>query len=223
MIVAIANEHAASGKSVLAENLAALCALAGRKVLLVDIASQRKSFLWSVERGSAGIVPKVPVRAICGKGLQPKLENLSLRYKDIVIDTEGRDSMGSRSALIAARVVVIPMRARQIDLGRQETLIRRVQAARVFNPGLRVLVVISRAEHDISAKDVNAVKGFAARIPSAVLIETIIHEEAALCEAFDEGLSIPECRSDDNPAVAAMRSIYQEVFESEMTCAECAG
>lgn len=45
MIVAIVNEHLGSGKSILANNLAALCALAGRNVLLVDNAAQRKSFL----------------------------------------------------------------------------------------------------------------------------------------------------------------------------------
>ncbi len=215
MIVAIANEHVGSGKSILADNLATLCALAGRNVLLVDNAAQRKSFLWSVERRAAGIVPKVPVRAISGKGLQPELENLSLRYKDIVIDTEGRDSMGSRSALIAARVVIIPMRARKIDLERQETLIKRIEAARLINPHLRVLVVISRAQHDIPIADINAVKLFVARIPSAVLTETIIHEAVALGVAFDEGRSISECRSADNPAVAEMQSIYREVFESE--------
>lgn len=215
MIVAIANEHVGSGKSIIADNLAALCAQAGRNVLLVDNASQRKSFLWSVERRVAGIVPKVPVLAISGKGLQPELENLSLRYKDIVIDTEGRDSLGSRSALIAARVVVIPIRARRVDLERQETLIKRIETARLFNPRLRVLVVISRADHHISIEALNAVKAFVSRIPSAVLIETIIHEEVALCKAFDEGRAISECKSADNPAVTEMQSIYREVFESE--------
>lgn len=60
-----------------------------------------------------------------------------------------------------------------------------------------------------------AVKAFVSRIPSAILIETIIHEAVALCKAFDEGLAISECISADNPAVAEMQNIYREVFESD--------
>jgi chromosome partitioning protein len=215
MIIAIANEQVNSGKSILAENFAALCAYAGRNVLLIDSTSQRKSFLWSIKRGAAGIMPKVPVRAIGGKGLQPELENISLRYKDIVIDTEGRDSLASRSALIAAQVVVIPVHAQAIDLRRQGILIRRIEEARAFNRHLRVLVIISRAEHNISPEDIQTVESFVEKIPSAVLSKTIIHEEAALFEAFQEGLSVPECTSPDNPAVVEMLSIYREIFECE--------
>jgi chromosome partitioning protein len=215
MIIAIANEQINSGKSILAENFAALCAYAGRAVMLVDSTSQRKSYLWSVERASSGVEQRVPVRAIGGKGLEPELENLSMRYKDIVIDTEGRDSMASRSALIAARLVIIPVRAGEIDCRRQNVLVRRIEAARQVNPNLRVLVIISRAGHDVSDEDRKAVESFVARIPSAILSQTIIHEEAAFCAAVDEGLSAPECMSPDNRAVIEMLNIYREVFEGE--------
>jgi chromosome partitioning protein len=222
MIIAIANEQVNSGKSILAENIAALCAYVGRKVLLVDSTSQRKSFLWGVERGTSGVEQKLPVRAIGGKGLEPELENLSLRYKDIVIDTEGRDSQASRSALIAARLVIVPVRAGEIDSRRQDVLIRRIEAARVVNPCLRVLVIISRADHEISLDDYNAVKSFVAKIPSAILSETVIHEEAVLCEAFQTGLSAQESSSPDNRAVVEMLSIYREVFYSEKRLAQYA-
>jgi chromosome partitioning protein len=215
MIIAIANEQINSGKSILAENFASLCAYAGRKVLLVDSTSQRKSYLWSIERGASGIEQKVPVRAIGGKGLEPELENLALRYKDIVIDTEGRDSMASRSALGAARLVIIPIQADEIDARRQEVLVRRIEAARAHNPHLRVLVVISRADHDIAPDELDAVKSFVKKIPMAVLSDTIIHEEAAFRDAFQEGLSAPENASPDNCAVVEMLSIYREVFDGE--------
>ncbi|MFZ6864128.1 cobyrinic acid ac-diamide synthase [Undibacterium sp. Ji67W] len=215
MIIAFANEQINSGKSILAQNFASLCAYAGRKVLLVDSSAKRKSYQWGMERSISGVEQTVPVRAIFGKGLEPELENLSLRYKDIVIDTEGRDCMASRSALAAAKLVIIPLRAGAIDLGRHEVLIGRIQAARMINPNLRVLVIVTRADQELSFEDHTAIEAFVAKIPFAKLSATIVHEESAIGAAVEEGLSAPECTSPDNRAVIEMLSIYREVFEND--------
>jgi hypothetical protein len=61
-----------------------------------------------------------------------------------------------------------------------------------------------------------------AKIPSAILSETVIHEEAVLCEAFQTGLSAPESSSPDNRAVVEMLTIYREVFYSEKRLAQYA-
>lgn len=82
MIIAIANENDGAEKSMLASSLAALRALDGRKVLLIDADPHKFSLAWSSVRDAAGIRPKVPARAIGGKGLQPELENLIPRYDD---------------------------------------------------------------------------------------------------------------------------------------------
>src|SRR5450755_3565443 len=66
MIITIANEKGGAEKSILANNLAALCALDGRNVLLIDADPHESSLTWSNERSAAGIKPKVPARAISG-------------------------------------------------------------------------------------------------------------------------------------------------------------
>lgn len=126
MIITIANESGGATKSILAENLATIRTLAGRKVLLLDNDPQHPCVNWSYERQVKGQHPPVAARSISGKGLQPELENLSYRYHDIVIDTESRDCMGSRSALSAAHVVIIA-----IDLDRLDHLHDGKLAARI--------------------------------------------------------------------------------------------
>ncbi|MDC8758685.1 cobyrinic acid ac-diamide synthase [Janthinobacterium fluminis] len=154
MIITVTDASGGAGKSVLAGRLAAARALAGRKVLLLDADPRRGALACCAAR------PRLVARAISAKGLQPELEHLVNCYHDIVIDSEGRDSMGSRAALIAARVVIVPFDAQHGDAAARELLVRRIGKARMFNPGLRVLLVCEPAER--ARADV-----FAAQIPAA--------------------------------------------------------
>ncbi|WP_373989002.1 hypothetical protein [Duganella sp. BuS-21] len=72
-----------------------------------------------------------------------------------MIDTEGRDTAGSRAALIA-----------------------RLNSARMFNPGLRVLFVLVGVAGTPSDEERAAVRGYVARVMSATLASTIIRGAA---------------------------------------------
>ncbi len=162
MIITITDEYGGMEKSILAGRLAASRALAGRKVLLLD-ADPHHATLRQVNQAhqqADGARPGIVARAISAKGLQPELEHLVTCYHDIVIDTEGRDSMGSRSALIAARVVIIPIDGSHSDASSRARLVQRITYARLFNPGLRVLVVADETTPVISE--------LVQRIPAAV-------------------------------------------------------
>ena len=154
MIVAIANQDGGSGKTVIANHLAQLRIRSGRKVMLVDAA-----------------------RAATAGKLVTDLELLRARYNDIVIDTEGRDTAESRAALIAARLVVVPVTPDRVDLSSQYKLIARLNTARMFNPGLRVLFVLV-ADHPTD-EECAAVRAYTARVMSATLASTVIHGEAS--------------------------------------------
>lgn len=212
MIITVANEKGGAEKSILANNLAALRAMDGRHVLLIDADPHKASLHWSSERSAAGIKPDITARAISGKGLQPELENLTPRYNDIVIDTEGRDSLGSRSALIAAKIVVIPILPDRMDATGEKKLIARIDSARLFNPGLRVLFVIACAKNEPSVQELAAVRSLVSKIAAATLARSVIHELTALHTALDEGHSISECEPVDRRATAEMLNLYREVF-----------
>ncbi|GGX76305.1 cobyrinic acid ac-diamide synthase [Massilia dura] len=151
MIVTVVSEGACDAKLALAERLAAQRTLSGRKVLLVDADSQPHPPL-----------PQ-PARTVCGKGVEAELENLGMRFQDIVVDADGRDSLGSRAALIAAGVVVVPSDALQGDPARTARLAERIGNARLFNPGLRIVIV------PCGSGDAHAAIALHARLPGAEL------------------------------------------------------
>jgi chromosome partitioning protein len=213
MIITVANEKGGQEKSLLAKNLAALRAMAGHKVLLVDGDPRQYSLAWCNHRTAATIAPKIDARAICGKGMHPELENLCLRYNDIVIDSEDRDCLGSRSALIAARIAIIPIHPENMDASSQEKLIHRIDTARLFNPVLQVIFVIVDVMDDPSILSLNTIRSFVSRIPAATLASTILHEPNALHDALEKGLSYCECIPFDARAIAEMRNLYDEVFK----------
>ncbi len=119
---------------------------AGRQVVLVDNDPQHLALILEKNRVDQTQFPRVDVRAISGKGMQPELENLGCRFQDIVIDTESRDSMGTRAALDAADKAIIVMDGAQLDSVKCDQLISRLMAARVDNPVLRIVLVLDKTD-----------------------------------------------------------------------------
>ncbi|MBK8536321.1 MAG: AAA family ATPase [Candidatus Competibacteraceae bacterium] len=85
-IILIGGEKGGTGKTTLAVNLAALRALQGRDVLLIDTDIQASASYWAQTRDEAGIQPRVACIQKFGKGLQTEVRDLAKRYQDIVID-----------------------------------------------------------------------------------------------------------------------------------------
>ena len=147
MIVTVVSEGVGAAKLALAEHLAALRGLAGRKVLLMDADSHPHD-----SPCAHGTLP-IAVRAVCGKSVQAELDNLGQRFQDIVVDADGRDCLGSRAALIAARVAVIPAGDLHGDEVRAARLAERIGNARLFNPGLRIVIVPSPGPHQAAGDE----------------------------------------------------------------------
>jgi chromosome partitioning protein len=146
MIIAIADVAGNARKSILAARLSLMQKQAGRQVVLVDNDPQHLSLTLEKNRIDRTQFPRVDVRAISGKGMQPELENLGCRFQDIVIDTESRDSMGTRAALDAADKAIIVMDGSQLDSVKCDQLISRLMAARVDNPVLRIVLVLDKTD-----------------------------------------------------------------------------
>lgn len=146
MIIAIADVAGNARKSILAARLSLMQKQAGRQVVLVDNDPQHLSLTLEKNRSDRTQFPRVDVRAISGKGMQPELENLGCRFQDIVIDTESRDSMGTRAALDAADKAIIVMDGSQLDSVKCDQLISRLMKARVDNPVLRIVLVLDKTD-----------------------------------------------------------------------------
>ncbi len=68
-IILIGGEKGGTGKTTLAVNLAALRALTGRDVLVIDTDIQASASYWAQTRDETGVTPRVACIQKFGKGL----------------------------------------------------------------------------------------------------------------------------------------------------------
>ncbi|MCC8998062.1 MAG: AAA family ATPase [Candidatus Contendobacter sp.] len=214
-IILIGGEKGGTGKTTLAVNLAALRALQGRDVLLIDTDIQASASYWAQSRDEAGTQPRVACIQKFGKGLQTEVRDLAKRYQDLIIDAGGRDSLELRAALVAADRVYIPIQPSQFDiwtLGRMDDLVKTAQG---FNPELQAWVVISRASTNPSVNEVAEARNLLADFEHVQLSSAVIRDRIAYRKAARDGLSVEELKPSDPKAREEIQALFQEVFHDK--------
>ncbi len=218
MIVTIFSKDARSDRSILAANLAAHCAREHHGVALLDASAAQHAMNWGKQRNEQRIKPKI---AVFGSlGLRSDLENprsyLRSHYQEIIIDSDGADSLNTDSALLASNVLLIPAWFRQGQSGQREKLIEHLEEVRLFNPALRILVVDMRtisAGSDVEKTEAQAAADFADSVSGASLAQTVLHERLGAQRAFDAGLSVFEDEPINECAAAEIGDLYREIVQ----------
>lgn len=212
-IILVGGEKGGTGKTTLATNLAAMRAAEGRDVLLIDTDPQGSASFWAATRAEAGELVRVGSVQKFGKGLAGEIRDLATRYQDVVIDAGGRESIDLRAALTVAERAVLPVQASQFDLWTIEALAELIEQAQGFNPGLKPLVVISRASTNAASGDTDQAREFLADYPTLTLANAIIRDRVAFRRAAGAGKSVLEVAADPK-AAAEIQQLYKEVFAS---------
>ena len=211
-IILIGGEKGGTGKTTLAVNLAAMRALQGRDVLVIDTDIQASASYWAQTRDETTVTPRVACIQKFGKGLPTEVRDLARRYQDLIIDAGGRDSPELRSALLIAERVYIPIQPSQFDiwtLGRMDDLVTNAQG---FNLNLHAWVVISRASTNPSVSEVAEAQSLLADFAHLRLAHAVIRDRIAYRKAARDGLSVEELKPGDPKAGEEIRAFFQEVF-----------
>lgn len=205
MIVVIAGERADPLNALLGENLAILRRREGCSVLLVDAAREQACRAWAAARSAARLHPRPALLALDGAGFGQRLERVLGSYDDVLIDAGDCASQACRAALVAFQVALVPIAARDADPARHYGLIARLNAARMFNPGLRVLFVAA----DAGAEDLRAVRAYAAEVMAGHVAATVLDRAALAAGAAEPG----RCACDGADAAArGVAALGHEVF-----------
>lgn len=163
MIVAIAGGHPDPLHGLLGKTLADLRRRDGCRVLVVDAAGGQR----------------LDCAADC--------------FDDVLVAAGDCGSEECRSALAAAQVALVPIAPEEADAGRHYALIARLNAARMFNPGLRVLFVATPDGEGTAAADgVHAVRAYAAEVMSGHVAATVLDRRALLAGpgvGIDDGIA----------------------------------
>lgn len=211
-IILVGGEKGGTGKTTLATNLAALRALAGRDVLLIDTDVQASASYWAQSRDEGKVPPRVACIQKFGNGLQAAVQDLARRYQDILIDAGGRDSVELRVGLVVAERAFIPIQASQFDiwtLGRMDDLVRTAQG---FNPALQAWVVISRASTHPAVTETMEAQSLLSDFEHLRLAKALIRDRITYRKAAREGLCVEEMQPADPKAVEEMQGLFREVF-----------
>jgi chromosome partitioning protein len=215
MIILIGGEKGGTGKTTLATNLAAMRALSGRDVLLIDTDPQGSSNYWVQSRDEESITPRVACVQKFGKGLPAEVKDLAHRYQDIVIDAGGRDSVELRSALVVAEKAYIPIQPSQFDIWTLNQMDELVETAKGFNPELRAKVIISRSSTNPSVHESDETGKLLTDFLHLELANVTIRDRIAYRKAAKDGLSVTELKPKDPKASEEMEILYNEVFGNE--------
>ncbi|WP_437798463.1 AAA family ATPase [Sorangium sp. So ce693] len=115
LTLAVVNQKGGVGKTTLAVNLAAAAHLEGRRTLLLDLDAQGSALDWSATREASSRLDGLAC-AKADRALNlPRFRELTAGYDVAVLDGPPRLGDVTRSAALAADVVLVPLRPGAFD------------------------------------------------------------------------------------------------------------
>lgn len=196
-VIAFCGSKGGPGKTTLATNTATWLAQRD-SVLLIDADGQSSSAKWQQRRGKRVDVVQVPCIQMT-HDLISAVKEQSKHYANIVIDVGGRDSSELRSSLVVADVVVVPVKASQLDLETLPLMASHIKAAQEMRSGVdlksKAFIVISMAPTNQFIKDEQVARETLSSFDFGIVLPVLsraICERKAYRDAVADGLSVLE-------------------------------
>jgi chromosome partitioning protein len=216
IVITIANQKGGVGKTAISVNLAAGLARAQHRVLVVDADPQGNSFRWFARRLDTAPAP-YPILGGAHHDINRYIPDISAQgaYDFIVIDCPAGQSRITRSALLAADRVLIPVMPSLCDFDAAETFLPLLSEVADLRPKLTLHVLISRklagrSRESLEARE--AAHEFFCRGPLAVsLLDTEIYERRAeIVRAYTESITVFERKH--SAAATEFAALTQEII-----------
>lgn len=219
MIIVVGGIKGGSGKTTVATNLVVMRCSKSKDVLLIDADDQETATDFTILRNEqlqngAGYTSI----KLSGSAVRTEVLRLSDKFKDIIIDTGGRDTTSQRAALSVADIMLIPFVPRSFDVWTLEKVSDLVVEMKSINPNLRAFAFINRA--DSRGQDNNDAGEVIKENEEIIFINTPLGARKAFSNAASAGLGVTEIKPLDPKAAEQMSVLYKYVFSIKMRLAK---
>lgn len=215
MITLFGWEKGGVGKTNTAVQMAAMLALAGKDVMLVDGDKQLSASDWSAVRNENPDLTPVPCSSRQGKSVAHDSVLMAKKYEHIVIDAGGRDSPELRYAMAIADLVVMPIRPGAYDawaLDKMVSLKKDVEER--IERTIRIAMMINACNPATS--EALEVREYLITNYGDVfeMLDTVIYDRVIHRRSAREGRCVVELNGDvaDTKARNELRELYGELF-----------
>lgn len=215
MIVLVGGQKGGTGKSTIATNLAVWLKKAGHDILIVDgNPTQATAANWVERRMENEGFDDIQCVEKSGN-LNKVLRDLASKYDALVVDTGGQDSKEFRSALLAADMLITPIRPSPQDIETLGTVSELIEDAKMLNEDLIAKVVITFASTHPGVTLTDETKELLSELDEFELLDTVVHMRTPYVYASTDGAGVIEMDSSANKAKDEIESLAKELFSNE--------
>ena len=209
MIILVGNEKGGVGKSTIAINIAVYRAIVEKEdILILDTDKQGTSANFVSQRRSNKLSM---INCLQKHGdIFEDLQDLKTRYSSVIVDAGGQDSPELRSAMMVADVLVMPLRASQIDLWSAERMNKLIGTAKNFNRNLKVKCVISMAPTNPNITERDEAVEMLKEYSNLIVADAVIMDRKIYRDSIVEGKGVVEMQNDK--ATKEIQKLVTELY-----------
>ena len=218
MIILVGGEKGGSGKSCIAQNLAAFLAIDKiATVLLVDCDTQGTTADWIKLRNNN--INALPIDCVQLNGkIRNQLLGYNSQYQYVIVDCGAQDLLALRSTLSTADIALLPMRPKRRDLKTLNHLDELVNSCKMVNQQLSAHIVFTQCPSQPNQQSrVNDAKKTAS-LYDVPIAHTVLHERHIYDDSEEAGLSVIESEP-KGKAAHELRSLFESIVKHDMAAA----
>lgn len=215
MIYVVGGIKGGSGKTTIATNLAVWLAKLEGDVLLIDADDQESATDFTAwrEETTGGETGYTAIK-IQGDAVHSEARKLKSKYRNIVIDTGGRDTTSQRAAIAVADIFLVPFAPRAVDIWTIEKTTRLIAEMKPANPDLKALTFINKA--DPSGSDNDEAAALLSDNNLWIYVDAPLGERKAFANAVAKGLGIAELTPRNEKAIQEFAQLWKNIVNVDL-------
>ena len=178
VVISLLNQKGGVGKTTLAVDLAANLTRRGARALLIDADSQGSALDWAAARDDA---PLFSVVGLPRPSLHKEIGAIGQDYEYVLIDGPPRVADVTRSAILAADLVRVPIQPSPYDIWAAHEVVELIEEAKVYKDALKAgFVVNRRIANTVIGRDAReALATYELSTLNATITQRVVFAEAA--------------------------------------------